>query len=81
VLAGDASELTAGMVSSRVAGVAHAGVVRPLRDTLAVAEADAIVTALGRHAGDRALAAADLGVSHAYLDARIAALGLAEKAS
>ncbi|MBX3159351.1 MAG: sigma 54-interacting transcriptional regulator [Deltaproteobacteria bacterium] len=75
VLAGDATELTGGMVSARVAGGASA-IGKPLRDVLANAETDAIVAALGRHAGDRPAAAAELGVSHAYLDARIAALGL-----
>ena len=39
--------------------------------------ADAIVAALGRHAGDRDGAASDLAVSRAYFDARCAALGLA----
>jgi transcriptional regulator with PAS, ATPase and Fis domain len=75
VLAGDATELTSGMVSARVAGGATA-LGKPLRDVLADAETSAIVAALGRHVGDRALAAADLGLSHAFLDARIAALGL-----
>jgi two-component system, NtrC family, response regulator HupR/HoxA len=84
VLAGDAAELTAAMVSSRVAGTAGAGAQaapRVLRDVLATAEADAIVAALGRHTGDRALAAADLGVSDPYLAARIAALGLDSRAA
>jgi transcriptional regulator with PAS, ATPase and Fis domain len=75
VLAADAQELTASMVSSRVAG-GGGGDARPLRDALAVAEANAIVTALGRHAGDRDSAAADLDVSRAYLDARAKVLGL-----
>ena len=75
VLAGDAQELTGSMVSSRIAGsVANAG--RPLRDVVDVAEADAIVAALGRHSGDRDLAAAELNVSRAYLDARVNALRL-----
>jgi len=82
VLAGDATELTAAMVSSRVAGASAAAATntapRTLRDTLANAEADAIVMALGRHVGDRALAAADLGVSDAYLAARMGALGLVQ---
>ena len=75
VLAGDAPELTASMVSTRVAGAVVAAP-RTLRDALATAEADAVVAALGRHLGDREGAAADLGVSRAYLDARCAALGL-----
>jgi transcriptional regulator with PAS, ATPase and Fis domain len=75
VLAGDATELTGSMVSTRLAGQAVA-TPRPLRDSLAVAEADAIVAALGRHGGDREAAAADLNISRAYLDARVAALGL-----
>jgi transcriptional regulator with PAS, ATPase and Fis domain len=75
VLAGDASELTGAMVSARVAGGAHS-VARALRDVLATAEADAIVAALGRHAGDRDSAAQDLGISRSYFDARTAALGL-----
>ena len=75
VLAGDAQELTGTMVSSRVAGVA-ANASRPLRDVASVAEADAIVAALGRHSGDRDAAAAELEVSRAYLDARASALGL-----
>ncbi len=75
VLAGDAPELTGSMVSTRVAGQA-VGSPRPLRDSLNVAEADAITAALGRHAGDRDAAAVDLNVSRAYLDARVTALGL-----
>ena len=75
VLAGDAKELTGNMVSTRVAG-AVAAPVRSLRDTLAHAEADAFVAALGRHQGDRDNAAADLGITRAYLDARCSALGL-----
>ncbi len=75
VLAGDAQELTANMVSPRVAGTAIAPA-RPLRDVIANAEADALVAALGRHTGDRDAAAADLGVTRGYLDARAAALGL-----
>jgi transcriptional regulator with PAS, ATPase and Fis domain len=75
VLAGDAPELTGGMVSPRVAGGAHS-VARALRDVIATAEADAIVAALGRHAGDRDSAAQDLGISRSYFDARSAALGL-----
>jgi transcriptional regulator with PAS, ATPase and Fis domain len=63
------------MVSTRVAGTSI-GTPRPLRDALSVAEADAIVAALGRHAGDRDAAAADLDVSRGYLDARARALGL-----
>jgi transcriptional regulator with PAS, ATPase and Fis domain len=78
VLAGDAPELTASMVSPRVAGGAHS-VARALRDVIATAEADAIVAALGRHIGVRALAAADLGVSEPYLAARMAALGLDQR--
>jgi two-component system, NtrC family, response regulator HupR/HoxA len=75
VLAGDAQELTGAMVSSRIAGSPiNAG--RPLRDVVDVAEADAIVAALGRHSGDREAAAADLNVSRGYLDARANALGL-----
>jgi len=80
VLAGDAAELTAAMVSSRVAGVTGASAVnaapRTLRDVVANAESTAIVAALGRHTGDRELAASDLGVSGAYLAARMAALAL-----
>jgi len=75
VLAGDARELTASMVSPRVAGGSNS-VVRSLRDVLATAEADALVAALGRHAGDRDSAAQDLGISRSYFDARSAALGL-----
>jgi len=75
VLAGGAPELTAMMVSTRVAGVA-VGSPRPLRDVVDTAEADAIVAALGRHGGDRGAAAAELGVSQGYLDARAGALGL-----
>jgi two-component system response regulator HupR/HoxA len=74
VLAADAPELTASMVGSRVAGSPL--LPRSLRDSAAIAEADAIVAALGRHSGDRDAAAADLAVSRAYLDARAAALGL-----
>ncbi|HEY5925606.1 MAG TPA: sigma 54-interacting transcriptional regulator [Kofleriaceae bacterium] len=75
VLAGDAQELTGPMVSSRVAGSpVNAG--RALRDVVDVAEADAIVQALGRSSGDRDVAAAELNVSRAYLDARCTALGL-----
>ncbi|HEX5057732.1 MAG TPA: sigma 54-interacting transcriptional regulator [Kofleriaceae bacterium] len=74
VLAGDAQELVGSMVSSRVAGAGNAG--RPLRDIVDVAEADAIVAALGRHSGDRDAASAELNVSRAYLDARCTALGL-----
>ena len=80
VLAGDATELVASMVSSRVAGVTGAATVnsalRTLRDVIATSEADAIVASLGRHVGDRVLAAAELGVSGPYLAARMAALGL-----
>jgi two-component system response regulator HupR/HoxA len=78
VLAGDARELTAAMVSPRVAGgpTGANGTARSLRDVIATAETDAIVAALGRHAGDRDSAAADLGISRSYLDARSAALGL-----
>ena len=75
VLAGDAQELTGSMVSSRVAG-SPINATRPLRDVVDVAEADAIVAALGRHAGDRDAAAAELHISRAYLDARSNALGL-----
>mgnify|MGYP000700462895 FL=1 len=75
VLAGDARELTAAMVSARVAGGSGAPT-RRLRDALATAESDAIAAALGRHAGDRDAAARDLEISRAYLDARAAALGL-----
>ena len=80
VLAGDAQELTGSMVSARVAtgraGANATGSARPLADTLATAEADAIVAALGRHEGDREAAGAELGVSRGYLDARMLALGL-----
>jgi len=75
VLAGDAPELTASMVSTRVAGMV-APPAKTLRDAIATSEADALVAALGRHLGDRDGAAADLGISRAYLDARCAALGL-----
>jgi two-component system, NtrC family, response regulator HupR/HoxA len=75
VLAGDAQELTASMVSSRLGGQA-VGTPRTLRDAVAVAEAAAITEALGRHSGDRDAAAADLNISRAYLDARFVALGL-----
>ncbi len=75
VLAGDATELTGVMVSPRVAG-GSLQQSRPLRDVLAVAEADALVTSLGRHGGDRDAAAAELNISRAYLDARATALGL-----
>jgi transcriptional regulator with PAS, ATPase and Fis domain len=75
VLAAGATELTASMVSTRVAGAAI-GAPRPLRDVVDVAEADAIVAALGRHVGDVDAAAAELGVSPGYLDARRTALGL-----
>jgi transcriptional regulator with GAF, ATPase, and Fis domain len=76
VLAGDARELTGAMVSPRVAGAGNAAG-RSLQDTLKVAEADAIVAALGRHDGDRDGAARELDVSRSYLDARVTALGLA----
>jgi transcriptional regulator with PAS, ATPase and Fis domain len=76
VLAADAPELTMSMVSPRVAGGAG-GAARVLRDVVDTAEADAIVAALGRHSGDRDGAAAELGVSRGYLDARATALGLA----
>jgi len=75
VLAADAPELTASMVSPRVAGGAG-GAARALRDVVDTAEADAIVAALGRHSGNRDEAAAELGVSRGYLDARATALGL-----
>jgi two-component system, NtrC family, response regulator HupR/HoxA len=83
VLAGDATELSASMVSSRVSGVVGAvtnAAPRTLRDVVSNAEADAIVAALGRHTGDRSQAAADLGVSGPYLDARMGALGLGTSA-
>jgi transcriptional regulator with PAS, ATPase and Fis domain len=75
VLAGDAQELTGSMVSPRVAG-SSAGAGRTLQEALAIAEADTIVQALGRHGGDRDAAAVDLNISRAYLDARVLALGL-----
>ncbi len=75
VLAAGATELTGPMVSNRVAGAAL-GAARPLRDVIDVAEADAIVAAFGRHSGDLDAAAAELGVSPGYLDARRDALGL-----
>ena len=75
VLAAGATELTASMVSTRVAGAAIAAA-RPLRDVVDIAEADAIVHALGRHVGDIDAAAAELGISPAYLEARRGALGL-----
>ncbi|HSR98707.1 MAG TPA: sigma 54-interacting transcriptional regulator [Kofleriaceae bacterium] len=82
VLAGDARELTATMVSSRVAGGTSGAnsQARALRDVIATAEADAIVAALGRHCGDRDSAAQDLGISRSYFDARSAALGLGASA-
>jgi DNA-binding NtrC family response regulator len=76
VLAGGAQELSAGMVSGRVAGASAQGTPRILRDVVDTAEADAIVGALGRHGGDREAAAAELGISRGYLDARAGALGL-----
>jgi transcriptional regulator with PAS, ATPase and Fis domain len=75
VLAGDAQELVGSMVSSRVAGAGQSAG-RHLQETLKIAEADAIVAALGRHSGDRDAAALELNVSRGYLDARAAALGL-----
>ena len=75
VLAADAPELTASMISSRIAGGAIGGA-RTLRDVVDVAEADAIVAALGRHGGDRDAASTELGISRVYLDARATALGL-----
>jgi transcriptional regulator with PAS, ATPase and Fis domain len=75
VLAGDAPELTASMVSPRVSG-GNGAAPRALRDVVDIAEAEAIVAALGRHSGDREAAAADLGISRGYLDARANALGL-----
>ncbi|MDB4955969.1 MAG: NtrC-like activator [Myxococcales bacterium] len=75
VLAGDAQELTASMVSPRVAGIAI-GAARQLRDVVDTAEAEALVAALGRHVGDRDAAAVELGISRGYLDARANALGL-----
>ena len=63
------------MVSQRLGGQA-VGTPRTLRDALAIAESGAITEALGRHGGDRDAAAADLNVSRAYLEARLAALGL-----
>jgi two-component system, NtrC family, response regulator HupR/HoxA len=82
VLAGDAQELTASMVSGRVSGIVGAAqsAPRPLRDSLANAEADTIVAALGRHSGDREAAAAELGTSRPYLEARMSALGLGSSA-
>jgi len=82
VLAGEAPELTANMVSPRVAGASGPAANTPpraLRDVVAEAEAEAIVAALGRHVGDRVQAAADLGVSDAYLAARMASLGLDQR--
>ena len=75
VLAGDATELTGSMVSTRVAGAVVAPA-RALRDAMSTAEAETLTQAVGRHHGDRDAAAADLGISRAYLDARCAALGL-----
>jgi len=75
VLAGDATELTGSMVSTRVAGMVAAPA-KSLRDEIATSEASAITQALGRHLGDRDGAAQDLGISRAYLEARCAALGL-----
>jgi len=78
VLAGDATELTSGMVSGRVSGIVGAAQASPrsLRDSLANAEADTIVAAMGRHTGDRDAVAAELGTSRPYLEARMSALGL-----
>src|SRR5512139_1015092 len=78
VLAGDATELTASMVSGRVSGIVGAAqsAPRPLRDVTANAESAAIVESLGRHTGDREAAAQDLGISPAFLAAKMAALGL-----
>jgi len=78
VLAGDARELTAGMVSGRVSGIVGAAQASPrsLRDSLATTEADTLVAALGRHTGDRDAVAAELGLSRPYLDVRMVALGL-----
>ncbi|HEV7555982.1 MAG TPA: sigma 54-interacting transcriptional regulator, partial [Kofleriaceae bacterium] len=75
VLAGETTELVASMVSSRVAGYVSSAP-RPLREVLETSEAEALVAALGRHSGGRDEAAADLGVSRPYLDARLGALGL-----
>ncbi len=75
VLAADAKELTAAMVSARVSG-GGGSEARRLRDVVDTAEADALVAALGRHSGDRDAAAAELAISRAYLDARASALGL-----
>jgi two-component system response regulator HupR/HoxA len=75
VLAADAQELTASMISARVAGGAGTPA-RALRDVVDTAEANAIVAALGRHGGDRDAAARELNVSRGYLDARATALGL-----
>ena len=75
VLAADAQELTASMISARVAGGAGMAA-RALRDVVDTAEADALVAALGRHSGDRDAAAAELNISRGYLDARALALGL-----
>ncbi len=80
VLAGDAKELTAAMISQRVSGVVTSVVAnsapRTLRDVLASTEAEVIVAALGRHTGDRVAAATELGVSESFLDVRMTALGL-----
>jgi transcriptional regulator with PAS, ATPase and Fis domain len=75
VLAGDATELSGAMVSTRVAGMVAAPP-KSMRDALSTAEAETIAQAVGRHLGDRDTAAADLGVSRSYLDARCTALGL-----
>lgn len=77
VLAGGAQEITADMVSARVAQASTGGESRRLRDVLDTAEASAITAALGRHGGDRDSAAGELGVSTGYLAARATALGLA----
>ncbi len=78
VLCGEATELSSGMVSGRVSGIVGAAQASPrsLRDSLANAEADAIVAALGRHTGDRDAVAAELGTSRPYLEARMIALGI-----
>ena len=64
------------MVVARVSGGSTAPRRARCATSSTAAEADAIVAALGRHAGDREAAAADLNVSRGYLDARVTALGL-----
>lgn len=76
VLAGGAKEITADLISPRVAQASAGGESRVLRDVVDTAEANAITAALGRHGGDHDSAASELGVSVGYLTSRATALGL-----